>query len=324
MAQAKQKPAGDGKGVQDDLPHALAASMPLRAAGFIVTLYGDVVAPRGGEVWMGSIIAACARVGISETLVRTAVSRLVAAGQLAGQRVGRRSFYRLTPQAMAEFDAAAALIYARAPEPRWRFVWLPDGAGPTAPEARNAPSTPEASMAALERSGHARLKPQLALGTDAGPLPPGALGFAAQPQGDATTLRAFAAAHFDLAAHARAYDAFITRFNRFTQARAVPDTGEDALALRLLLVDDYRRALLRDPRLPPDALPADWAGHHAARVFAGAYLALSPLADAHVARAWENSTVPLTAQPETLADRHAALQRLALGEHRRKASQNQP
>lgn len=52
---------------------------PLRAASFIVTIYGDVVEPRGGAIWIGNLIEICAGVGISETLVRTAVSRLVAA-----------------------------------------------------------------------------------------------------------------------------------------------------------------------------------------------------------------------------------------------------
>ncbi|PII39244.1 hypothetical protein T190_08555, partial [Sinorhizobium meliloti CCBAU 01290] len=84
---------------------------PLRAASFIVTIYGDVVEPRGGAIWIGNLIEICAGVGISETLVRTAVSRLVAAGQLAGEREGRRSFYRLTDAARAEFAAAARVIF---------------------------------------------------------------------------------------------------------------------------------------------------------------------------------------------------------------------
>jgi len=48
--------------------------LSLRAGSFIVTLYGDVVEPRGGRLWMGNIIETCASMGISETLVRTAVS----------------------------------------------------------------------------------------------------------------------------------------------------------------------------------------------------------------------------------------------------------
>ncbi|MBN9053453.1 MAG: PaaX family transcriptional regulator, partial [Rhizobiales bacterium] len=56
------------------LLRAILAASPLKAAGFIVTIYGDVVEPRGDVVWTGNLIETCAAVGISETLVRTAVS----------------------------------------------------------------------------------------------------------------------------------------------------------------------------------------------------------------------------------------------------------
>ncbi|MCC6000711.1 MAG: PaaX family transcriptional regulator [Pararhodobacter sp.] len=272
--------------------------MTLRAAAFIVTVYGDVVVPRGGEAWIGNIIAACAMVGISETLVRTAVSRLVAAGQLEGRREGRRSYYRLTAPAMAEFDAAARLIYGAAPEPGWRFAWVPDGDGE---------SSPEVLMAQLERRGFSRLKPQLAVGTDSAPLPAGVLAFAAVPEGEVSALNRFAAAHFDLPAHAAAYDDFIRRFAPFADPAACPADGDAALALRLLLVHDFRRALLRDPRLPRAALPADWPGHAAARLFAKAYLALSGLADAHATSVFEGAEGGLTADVAVIQARRAGL-----------------
>ena len=44
----------------------------LRAAGFIVTVYGDIVLPRGGILWTGSLIEICNRAGLSESVVRTA------------------------------------------------------------------------------------------------------------------------------------------------------------------------------------------------------------------------------------------------------------
>lgn len=285
-------------------PEAVAASMPLRAAAFIVTIYGDVVAPRGGEAWIGSIITVCGTVGISETLVRTAVSRLVAAGQLKGRRAGRRSFYRLTPPALAEFEAAARLIYGAAPEPGWRLVWVPDGNGQDAPAQ-------EALMAQLERSGHARLRPQLAFGTDGTPLPPGVLAFSACPEGDAPTLRRFAAAHFELAAHAQAYTDFTQRFAALSGQASETLTGATALALRLLLVHDFRRTLLRDPRLPRAALPAAWPGHDAGRLFARAYLDLSKLAEAHVAAVFKGAEGALTADATVIDKRHTALAALA-------------
>ncbi|WP_167731835.1 hypothetical protein [Kerstersia gyiorum] len=112
------------RSLPETLVQRLLAASPPKGAGFIVTIYGDVVEPRGGVLWMGNLIEACAAVGISESLVRTAVSRLVAAGQLEGERVGRRSFYRLTAEARAEFAYAASILYEPHDASQWRLIYL--------------------------------------------------------------------------------------------------------------------------------------------------------------------------------------------------------
>jgi len=253
----------------------IASAIPLRAAGFIVTLYGDAVVPRGSEVWMGTIIEICALVGISETLVRTAVSRLVAAGQLQGRRLGRRSYYQLTTNARTEFEQAAQLIYGPPDDVDWRFVYLPeDGA--------------EARIAQLERQGYARLRPQLAVGPARGLVPEGVLAFDAAPSGAEALLPDFAAQHWDLSRHARAYAEIAGLFTPALSA-ARDLAGFEALALRLLLVHAWRQALLHDPRLPVNALPAAWPGHQARVLFAELYQSLSPAAEAYFASRIDDS-----------------------------------
>ena len=272
---------------------AILDDLPLRAGGFIVTLYGDVVVPRGGEVWIGNIIETCAAVGISETLVRTAVSRLVAAGQLVSRRAGRRGFYSLAPAAEAEFAAAARAIYGPPGRCGWRFLVLPE-------------ADAETQMAALERAGHARLRPHLAFGPDRTPPPAGALVFATQPEGATELLPDFAATAFDLQAHARAYAAFCARFEALHPVTAAL-AGTEALTARLVLVHAYRDALLRDPRLPAEALPADWPGHAARTLFAQIYLALSKAADSQVAHAFSATSGPLAARTAVTSARLAQL-----------------
>ena len=147
-----------------DAPLAvLLGSIPVSAGPFVVTLYGDVVAPRGGEVWMGTLIATCAVVGIAESRVRTAVSRLVAAGRIAGEKLGRRSYYRLTPDAEREFAQAAALIYAPADPPplrAWHLVALRrpdrDAAARTLDPAALRPRAAAARPAPRPRAGASR------------------------------------------------------------------------------------------------------------------------------------------------------------------------
>lgn len=285
-----------GRPAPDSAIAGLLAGLPLRAGGFIVTLYGDVVVPRGGTVWIGTIIETCAAVGISETLVRTAVSRLVAAGRLEGRRAGRRSFYCLSEAARSEFDAADRAIYGPDVEPGWRFVFVPESLGDTA-------------MAQLERAGFARLKPQLAVGPDRNPAPEGVLSFSARPEAGLTVLPDFAAGAWDLPSHAQAYAEFIARFSPLAAAPA--PSGAKALSLRLLLVHFYRQVLLRDPRLPTDALPADWPGHAARRLFARAYGTLSESADSHIGNAFEAESGALSPVTPAIITRRRQLQDIA-------------
>lgn len=260
----------------------LLAEIPLRAGGFIVTLYGDVVVPRGNEVWIGNIIETCAEVGISETLVRTAVSRLVAAGQLQGARKGRRGYYRLSESAQAEFAAAARVIYGEETRAGWQFVHLPEALA-------------EAAFGQLERQGFARISGQFMAGPAMASLPSGALSFAALPQAGGRALQDFAARYWNLEDHATAYAAFHRWFQplEYLLAQGVGASDADALRARLLMVHAFRHVALKDPRLPAEALPPDWPGHEARRLFARLYPVLSVGADSLVGRCFVTTSGPL-------------------------------
>lgn len=246
----------DPTGVQD----------PPRATAFIVTIYGDVVEPRGGSLWMGTLIECCAEHGLNESLVRTAVSRLVSAGRLQGMRVGRKSYYSLTPSAQAEFRDAGRLLFSPSPRPiDWRICLseglrdedLPPGWNRLSPSVAMAPNHPDLS-------------------------PPPGLILRADDPGAPDDLRRFAARHWDLAGVAAAYDSFLHRFEPLTTQLDQPLTSAMALSLRLRLVHEYRLAALADPRLPVTACPEDWPADRARAVFVHSYLSLTPQADAHI------------------------------------------
>ncbi len=251
----------------DDAITRLLTAFPVSAAPFVVTFYGDVVAPRGGEVWTGNIVETLATVGIGESRVRTALSRLVAAGRLSGVKEGRRSYYRLTAPAADEFAAAARLIYAPVEPPPmrgWHLVAIPD-------DGREA----AARILARERFGF--LSPGLALLPDRGAPPPRLPGclFAATTQDE--TLGNLLDAAWPLADLAGRMRHFITHFERL-EVETVPAPA--ALGLRLLVVHAFRELALRDPLLPAELLPPDWPGGEARALFARLYRALSPAADA--------------------------------------------
>lgn len=260
------------------------AGPPPRAGSFIVTVYGDVVEPRGGTLWMGTLIEVCAAHGISEGLVRTAVSRLVASGRLAGDRQGRKSYYRLTPEARAEFARAARVLFHPPPEAQGWLIRL--GEEP-------APEHVQAGWASAAGYAVAPNREDL-------PRPPG-LTFATGAVSGEDTLPAFAARHWDVAATAAAYRQFLDTFAAAADAVATGGAPEGAtsLALRLRLIHEYRRVVLADPRLPAAALPADWPGIPARKLFVRLYTALADSADRYVGQAFRDAEGPLP--PETAA-----------------------
>ncbi len=271
--------------VQDEVLAGLRQDLPMTAASFIVTVYGDAVAPRGEVLWMGSLIVVCDRVGIRENLVRTAVSRLVMADRLVGQRIGRRSFYRLAPAARTEFAEAARLLYA----PRLRpSGWL----------ILAADSFPEE----IQRRYHlAPMGGDVWICPDWGDLPPKAQ-LLLRSCGNDPTLHPGLARFWDLEALARRYDAIVARFSPLAHLlrSGMHLAPADALTARLLLVHAYRGALLRDPLLPPGILPEDWSGTEAKSLFREIYQAISSSAQAGIAQAMEDEDGPLPAStPES-------------------------
>src|SRR6478735_4123051 len=92
---------------------------PIRAGSLIVTVFGDAVVPRGGVLSLSSLHDIMRAFRISDTLVRTALSRLVSEGWFERWKVGRNSYYRLTTQGQEAFAQATQRIYADPPQ-TWR------------------------------------------------------------------------------------------------------------------------------------------------------------------------------------------------------------
>ena len=275
---------------------SLPASQPPRANRFIVTLYGDVVEPRGGALWMGSLIDACAQQGISESLVRTAVSRLVSSGHLLGQRIGRRSYYRLSDVAREEFASAARLFYEPIPTSRSWLVGLHMDAAPGRRWAQLGPRSYIAAQLPDE------------------PAPPGAVLVAQTLRMDGD-IAEVAAELWPLAELAREYDAFIRLFQPLQRhvagGGAVPP--QEALMLRLQLVHRFRLIVLQDPRLPREALGRHWPGDAARHLFAGIYLALADAADRRVAQTMSDADGALGMRTDAVLRRLEGLRQIIAG-----------
>ena len=231
---------------------ALQAAQQLSAWSLIVTFMGDAIGPRGGVVSAGTLQALMQRLGIGHGAVRTAVSRLAADGWIERSREGRNSFYELSGDVRETVLAAERRIYAAS-------SLLPADAPATLVIAADALS--EAETAAAEAAGAVCLAPQVVLCfTSAAGLPetlrlPGATIAETASLTPGTSLRAGLARVRQATEIAALRTAYLPVRDAL---EATPDpVPEDAMALRCLMIHEWRRLALRVPAIPALLLPPD-------------------------------------------------------------------
>jgi phenylacetic acid degradation operon negative regulatory protein len=128
--------------------------------------------------------------------------------------------------------------------------------------------------------------------------------FTAAPSGGPAGAAALIRRAWDLDALAAAYDRFVAELTPLVAV--VPATDEEAYAVRFRLVHAWRAFLFTDPQLPPELLPAGWAGTTAARFFDKHAGRLRPAADRYVDGCLRTGRKP-RARARTLATRTATI-----------------
>src|SRR3981189_1579243 len=99
------------------MPHPLARIIdqlkrePSRTGSIVITVFGDAIVPRGGSVWLGTLLEFFGTLDIDARVVRPARSRVTAGGGVHRSKVGRNSFYRLVKKGRQTFDIATRHIY---------------------------------------------------------------------------------------------------------------------------------------------------------------------------------------------------------------------
>ena len=269
----------------------------VRAGALIISVFGDAVAPRGGRLWVGSLIRLLLPLGIDERLVRTAVSRLAKQAWLRIEPHGRRADYLLTDAGQRRFEEASRAIYAAQPrawDGRWRLLLLVreldakareplrralawQGFGQLGADCFVHPGADlDEALQALVTEGLAEAPAQLLplLASDARH----GLG-----ESDAELVRR--AWNLDELAQAYAqFEACYGPIGRALHADGAAEsiTPEDAFLLRTLLIHDWRRLLLRDPELPDVLLPAGWPGRGARQLTQTLYRGLLAPSERHL------------------------------------------
>jgi len=286
------------------------AAHPPRARSLAVTVWGDALAPHGGDVWLSTLIRLLAPFGVNERLARTSVFRLARDGWIEAQAVGRRARYRLTENGARRFSLAYRRVYTP-PFVPWDGTWdvalVPAGAATGAADrARLREDLAWNGYAALAPGAYARPSAPGEASAEI-PLawPPNSLRFSARdlPGANRGSLAGRVDEAWGLAALAVEYRGFLGRFVALRPAfdAATSPSPEQAFVVRTLLVHEYRRTRLRDPQLPPELLPSDWPGTAAYELCRGIYRMAEPLARTHLAATLrEDGDTLLPALPEFL------------------------
>src|SRR6478609_7350816 len=235
---------------------------PSRTGSIVITVFGDAIVPRGGAVWLGTLLEFFEQLDTDASVVRTAMSRLTADGWFERNRIGRNSFYRLVQSGRQTFDIATKHIYGP-PATDWtgRFELLLIGNGEDRDAAREA----------LKNAGFGSPLPGVWVAPSGVPVPEEASGaIRLEVSAEDDSCRRLLSASWPLDRTADAYLKFMKTFEPLHAAIAGdPDLSDaDAFTARILLIHHYRRVVLRDPLLPESLLPADWPGR-AARALCG-------------------------------------------------------
>ena len=244
----------------------------------MLTLYGDYVRHKGGEIGIGSLIKLLANFGLSQQSIRSAVSRMCGAGLLKAKRNGSKSYYSLTGDGFNLLDKGAQRIFERK-KGNWDGTWsivvyfIPEekreardrlrqelswmGYGPLSGATWISPH--DLAKEVLEIAEKLRIKEYVQV-------------FQAKHQG-LDGPQSIVSRSWDLNRIHKKYASFIARYrSRLEDHLRRLQVGESVepsrcFVERFNLIDEYRRLPFVDPDLPEELLPRNWLRSQAADLF---------------------------------------------------------
>ena len=244
----------------------------------MLTLYGDYVLPRGGEIGIGSLVRLLSSFGLSEQAIRSAVSRMCRSGLLKAKRANRKSYYSLTSEGRSLLTEGALRIFQRKqahwdgnwnivtysiPEPmrqardrlRLELGWM--GYGPLGEATWISPHDLTREVKKLLRKLNIEEYVNI---------------FSAQHQGGIDPKKIVSRC-WDLDKIHQNYTDFLNDYRpKLEEHRKRLQTGEaiepgECFVARFNLIHEYRKLPFFDPDLPLELLPENWLRPQAAALF---------------------------------------------------------
>lgn len=264
-----------------------------RPQDLVLTLYGEYLLNREHPVWVGSLISLLQPFGLSEGAVRTVLSRMARKGWLDAQRLGRNSFYELTPQGKHLLEEGQQKIFHPSWDTDWDGTWfllaysIPEDVRQLRDRLRDRLawlgfgslgnglwiSPHDVAAEVLEISDLLGIDQHLEC-------------FKAQRLGN-NDIRELVTKCWDLPAINARYIDFAGRWapelSRCVAGVPKGDVpAEECFTLRFDLIHEFRTFPLEDPYLPRSLLPDRWHGDEANQLFQTLHDLLEGPADAYV------------------------------------------
>lgn len=253
----------------------------LSVTSLIMTIFGDCIFHRGGMISLASLIQLIETLGVNERSVRTAVFRLVKNGWLVSEKVGRTSYYRITESSRQRFINADQKIYSLSHhewDQQWDLVLL------SSVEIENKIQLKKE----LEWLGFANIATNLMAypGCDHLKLQSLLMNlsmtdqvviFKAQTlklwQESNQTVKRMVESNWPVQELHERYGKFIGDFRELLGIIENEDALDplQAFQIRILLIHQYRRILLKDPNLPFELLPSHWLSLNARNLTGNLY-----------------------------------------------------
>jgi len=250
----------------------------VRPQSIMLTLYGDYVQHRGGEIGVGSLIKLLGNFGLSEQAIRSAVSRMCRSGLLKVRRNGQKSYYSLTEEGRDLVTKGAQRIFQRKNN-YWDGAWsivtysIPEQRR----KVRDRLRLELGWMGYGALSGATWLSPydlsrEVAVLVDKLQVKDCVQIFRAEHQGFVSPKRIVSEC-WDLDRIHDRYVSFVAKYrakleNHLERLQAgEPIESSECFVERFNLIHEYRRFPFFDPDLPGELLPRNWLRPQAAALF---------------------------------------------------------
>ena len=251
------------------------ADRRLHPKSLVSAYFGDIVMPNDGYTWVETLFSVFENLGINERLVRTTLFRMREEGWLDATRAGRKSYYEQTDHAKRQTFLAERLVYqSDAPnwDGSWILVFMVVGKIDSAVKRKFMEELGWVGIGMVTKgvwahpSANTELIGELIEQLDlAGKvicmrcqnIRDVALGLPIDDRELTSLCMSVSNVEDDYKKFIEDYFPLLDQNGEFS----LLGSAAELLSFRITMLNEFRRIQLRDPHLPSDLLPKDWARH---------------------------------------------------------------